>query len=152
MSGSFWHVVLDRPKISIKRSCSLRFFSHDHGSGLGFQLNYYSIQGIPQYTYRIGQCGGNFTTPNGIITSPSYPFIYPANADCVYTILQPNGTIIVLNFHDMDIDHRWPLCHESENNIEIRDGPFHRSMVLSTLCGNKIPAPLQSSQNKLWMR
>lgn len=53
--------------------------------------------------YYTGECDGYFTTKNGTITSPSYPQNYPKNADCVYMISQPIGTVILLRFYTMDI-------------------------------------------------
>ena len=120
-------------------------------SGLGFQLRYDSIQGTPLYTYRVGECGGSFTTRNGIFSSPSHPENYPHDADCVYTIQQPNDTIIVINFHSMDIQDTLIDCGYKAA-LEIRDGPAHYSPLIDNLCGNKIPAPIQSKQNQLWMR
>ena len=101
-------------------------------------------------TYRIGECGGSFTTPNGILTSPSYPDNYPDNADCVYTISQPSGTAIVLTVHSMDIYvNSSGYCGDY---LEIRDGSSAASPLLGKLCGSEIPAPFQSSKNQVWMK
>ena len=100
-------------------------------------------------TYRIGACGGHFTTHNGMLTSPSYPENYPDNADCTYTISQPSGTVIKLNFLSM---HVWSHSTCRYDYLEIRDGPAESSTPLVKLCGGEIPAPIQSSQNHLWMK
>ena len=93
----------------------------------------------------VGVCGGSFTAPNGILYSPSYPESYPDNADCIYTISQPAGTVIMLIFLSIDIE----ICSSCDcDYIEIRDG----STVLDKLCGNEIPAPIQSTQNQLWIK
>ena len=141
------HVIL--PQGLSYNSFFHRFASNYWDNGLGFQIGYNSINGTPQMTYRIGECGGSFTTPNGILTSPSYPFNYPYNADCVYTISQPSGTAIVLTFHSMDIENhstcRWDY-------LEIRDGSSAASPLLGKLCGTEIPVPIQSTQNQVWMK
>ena len=36
--------------------------------------------------------------------------------------------------------------------LEIRDGPSEASSILKELCGNKIPDPIKSSQNQMWLR
>ena len=100
-------------------------------------------------TYRIGACGGHFTTPYGILTSPSFPENYPDNADCIYTISQPTGTVILLNFISMDTEKWSDECHDY---LEVRDGPTDDSTVLDKLCGSEIPAAIQSSENHLWMK
>ena len=93
---------------------------------------------------KAGACGGNFTDLIGFLYSPSYPGNYPDNSDCIYTILQPTGTVILLNFLSMNIK-----CYDY---LEIRDGPSDVSPLLGELCGSEIPAPIQSSQNQLWMK
>ena len=104
---------------------------------------------------RFDECGGGyFSTTNGTITSPSYPGNYPDNADCIYTIAQPIGTVILLNFLSIDIQ----ICTYSWCNpcifdyLEIRDGPSADSFLLDKLCGSESPAPIQSNQNQLWMK
>ena len=95
---------------------------------------------------------GSFTAPNGILTSPSYPDNYPDNADCVYTISQPNGTVIILTFHSMEIESRGLSAICQNDYLEIRDGSSAGSPLLQKLCGFQIPAPIQSSQNQVWMK
>ena len=131
----------------------LRFFSNYFASGLGFQLEYESTN-VSQWTFTRGTCGGSFTTQNGILTSPSYPDNYPDNADCIYTISQPIGTVIMLNFLSMAISGNRGSCINNQyyDNLEIRDGPSDDSPLLGKLCGNVIPAPIQSVQNQMWMR
>ena len=99
---------------------------------------------VTNWTYRHGTCGGNFTTMNGIFTSPAYPSKYPDNADCVYIISQHKG-IIVLNFVKIDIDIM-------SDYLEIRDGPSDNSPLLYTISGSEYPSTLQSSQNHMWIK
>ena len=132
----------------------LRFFSNDLGSGLGFHIQYESTY-VSKWTYKFGGCGGSFSTPNGMLTSPSYPDNYPEFADCVYTISQPAGTIILLIFHSMDIHDCMQTCACNEwccGYLDIRDGATSSSPLLDRLCGSKIPAPIKSRHNRLWMR
>ena len=118
---------------------------------MGFKLEYESTN-VSQWSYNFGACGGSFTTPQGIFTSPSYPDNYPYNADCTYTISQSNGTVSLLNFLSMDIEYDENLCGGcSCDYLEIRDGPSDYSSLLGKLGGSQIPAPIQSSQNHLWM-
>ena len=119
---------------------------------MGFQLEYKSTNvSYSKWSYMVDDCQGGdyFSTTGGIITSPSYPDYYPNNADCIYAISQPTGTVILLNFLSMDIEGGW--CYDY---LEIRDGPSADSPLLSKLCGNKWshPAPIQSSQNHLRIR
>ena len=96
-----------------------------------------------------GSCGGEFNNVIGHMSSPSYPGNYQANEDCIYTITQPPGTVILLTFLKMDI-----VIHSScsYDYLEIRDGPLPHSPLMKKLCGVEIPAPIQSSQNQIWMK
>ena len=51
----------------------------------------------------VGECGGNFTMEDGILTSPSYPEKYPNYADCLYAISKPNGTYLELKLLMFDL-------------------------------------------------
>ena len=115
---------------------------------MGFQLRYESSDvSNSKWSYMVDECGGGsyYSTTGGIIDSPSYPENYPDNADCIYTIYQPTGTVILLKFLSMDTEK---CC----DYLEIRDGPSEYSTVLGKLYGNKIPDPIQSSQKQLWMK
>ena len=99
-----------------------------------------------------GARGGNFITVNGHMSSPSYPNYYPANEDCIYTVSESTGTVILLNFLSMDI-HKYSWDSSCDYDyLEIRDGPSDDSPLLDKLCGSEIPAPIQSTQNQLWMK
>ena len=141
---------------SIYKLFFLRFFSNSLANGFGFQLEYESIN-VSQWTFRISECGGIFTTPKGILTSPSYPSKYPDNANCVYTISQPNDRVILLNILSMDmVCHSWdayyPYSYSYSDYLEIRDGPSNNSPILDKLCDSEIPASIQSRHNQLWMK
>ena len=130
----------------------LRFFTNYFASGMGFQIEYQSSNVFQGMINRYDECGGGFfSTTYGTITSPDYPENYPNNADCIYTIYQPTGTVILLNFLSMDIKM---ISHSGDcyDYLEIRDGPSDDSPLLGKQCGNEIPAPIQSRQNQLWMK
>ena len=134
----------------------LRFLSNFLGRGLGFQFQYDMSNVAPQMTYRmaeLGECGGTFSTlSSGKIASPSYPARYPGNSDCVYEILQPPGTVILLNVISMHTVYDEEWCDGCCDYLDIRDGPSDDSPLLGRLCGTEIPAPIQSTQSKVWMK
>ena len=101
-------------------------------------------------TYRIGVCGGSFTTSKGILTSPSYPGNYPNDADCIYTVSQPNGTYVSVSFLSMDIE-----CKGTPPDyIELRDGDSEHSPLMGIFCGDRtdVPPIIQTTQNNLRIR
>ena len=97
-----------------------------------------------------GTCGGNFTIPHGILTSPSYPDTYPNKMNCVYAITQPTGTAILLNVITINTERLLDI-------LEIRDGPSEASPRLAEISGinnrgSGIPTTIRSSQNQLWIK
>ena len=99
----------------------------------------------------LGECGGNFTFPLGIIVSPLYPDSYPANVDCVYTIIQKMHTVILLNFSYFDTEKGKSLA-TCPDYLEVRDGPSEISPLLGKLCGIDNPKPIMSTNNKIWIK
>ena len=127
----------------------IRFKSHYFEGGQGFQLKYESSN-VSLWSYSSGACGGSFTTPNGILTSPLYPEKYNAMADCLYNISQPNGTYLnlsVLLFDLYTLFDDW--CFDY---LEVRDGKFETSPLIGKFCGSNMPASIQTTQNDVWMR
>ena len=109
-----------------------RLFSNSFASGDGFQLKYESSN-VSHWNYSSGACGGSFSTPNGIITSPSYPGPVPRGVDsygrgidCGYTISRPAGTVIVLNFLSMNL-HK-PKISCSHRDTDYVHKPERRPM------------------------
>lgn len=49
------------------------------------------------YHFRIAACGGELSG-EGIIRSPFYPDAYPGERICRWTIFQPQGQVVLLNF------------------------------------------------------
>ena len=112
--------------------------------GLGFQLRYESSN-VSHWSYNSGRCGQSFTTPHGLLTSPSFPDYYPNNANCHYTITQPFGSGIMLNFISMEIK-----CIESENTdyLSVYDDIFdgsttYSSTILNQFCSHRITSENQ---------
>ena len=128
-----------------------RFHSNYLENGHGFKLLYESTD-VSNWSYRSGVCGGNLTTQNGFLASPGYPENYPNEADCIYTISQPPGTIIHLKFHSFKIEHSSECRECSCDFLEIRDGGYDTRPVLGKLCGYEIPPYVQSTQNQVWLK
>ena len=107
-----------------------------------------------------------FTNYRGIMSSPYYPNYYPGKADCVYTISQPVGNVIVLKFLSMDIEWNMVYYHDDYSDdtdglgwtwvefgldyeyqygnltcpydyLEIRDGSSKQSPLIDKYCGDQ---------------
>lgn len=49
-------------------------------------------------------CGGSLYAPNGTITSPSFPDLYPPSKNCLWEIVAPPQHRITLNFTHFDLE------------------------------------------------
>ena len=107
--------------------------------------------GLSHYSGLIG-CGANITASFATISSPSYPYPYPNNVECIYQVTQPMGTFIEMKIIDIDINCE-PFGSFSDF-LEIRDGDSESSPLMDKFCGNKSNAPtmMETSQNNLWIR
>ena len=113
---------------------------------MGFTVFYVTQKSLPKWSFRLGACGGTITTPQGILTSPSYPDNYSNDVECIYTISRPNMTYINLTISYFDT--------HCTDNLEMRDGRFESSPKMASFCGdgNVIPPYLLTSKNHLRIR
>ena len=99
----------ERPASYVSSSNKLYFnFRSDYSvSQAGFRIRYKTGQGREErreergdlfYLFCLSACGGEFSTPSGIIRSPYHPANYPHHRHCKYTIAAPAGNVIQLQF------------------------------------------------------
>ncbi|XP_066256660.1 protein tolkin [Euwallacea similis] len=95
-------------------------------------------------------CGGVFESPNGTITSPSFPDLYPFNKNCVWEIVALPQYKITLNFTHFDL--------EGNNNAQQQQCEYDRVDIFSkfkesrmkkhgSFCGSKAPNLITSESN-----
>ncbi|TGZ53188.1 Cubilin [Temnothorax longispinosus] len=119
------------------------------GSSLTLHLAiHYEFIGHFVATYSVlnTACGGNYTSEQGIITSPSYPNSYPLNAECVWILNTSPGNKVTLVFSEFDIESS-DSC--DLDYLEIREDNGIGKLI-SVSCG-KDAAEITSS-NKLWIK
>uniref|UniRef100_UPI00358F3720 tolloid-like protein 2 isoform X2 n=1 Tax=Myxine glutinosa TaxID=7769 RepID=UPI00358F3720 len=98
--------------------------------------------------YRCPACGETLQDSTGNLSSPGFPNGYPSYAHCVWKISVTPGEKIILNFTSMDV-FKSRLCWY--DYIEVRDGYWRKADLLSRLCGDKLPEPLISTCNWMWI-
>ncbi|XP_065583611.1 tolloid-like protein 1, partial [Artemia franciscana] len=111
-------------------------YSVSHG---GFRARYSTI------------CGGEFTAESGIIKSPFYPSHYPGNKECIFKIGLPPGRAVSLEFQEFALERSISCMFDY---LEIRDGDDSNSTLIGRYCGgpDRIPPPIVSTQNFLWLK
>ncbi|XP_037806312.1 dorsal-ventral patterning protein tolloid [Lucilia sericata] len=95
-----------------------------------------------------GECKHEISAPFGTIYSPNYPDLYPPNADCVWHFSTTPGHRIKLIFNEFKVESHQECSYD---NVAIYDGDSESSSLLGRFCGEKIPYPISSSTNQLYM-
>ncbi|KAG8443219.1 hypothetical protein GDO86_011865 [Hymenochirus boettgeri] len=123
----------------------VRFVTDNNNEGKGFKIKYEALSLA---------CGGNIylseSTPTGYVTSPNYPENYPANTDCVWTIIVPNGEAVQLEF--VEQFHIEALENCSSSFLELRDGADSSGRLIAKLCGNSLPITFKSLGTAMHLR
>uniref|UniRef100_A0A3P9KUS5 Kringle-containing protein marking the eye and the nose n=1 Tax=Oryzias latipes TaxID=8090 RepID=A0A3P9KUS5_ORYLA len=97
----------------------------DHGESAGMDCNHVCFGDHTQpcggdgwvivFDTRVGACGGNYTSPSGVIYSPDFPDKYSASRVCYWTIQAPGSFAILFNFTFFDIS-------DQADMVELLDG------------------------------
>ena len=88
------------------------------------------------------------SSSGGTLRSPLYPFDYPNNMMCTWTITAPSGLRIILTFNYFRLQSG-PCSTYDE--LEVRDGSSSTSTMKGTYCGTYAPNII-SSGRYLWIR
>uniref|UniRef100_A0A6P4EUP2 Metalloendopeptidase n=1 Tax=Drosophila rhopaloa TaxID=1041015 RepID=A0A6P4EUP2_DRORH len=95
-----------------------------------------------------GECKYEISAAFGTIFSPNYPDSYPPNADCVWHFITTPGHRIKLIFNEFDVESHQECTYD---NVAVYDGESESSSVLGRFCGDKIPFPISSTYNQMYM-
>ncbi|KAH8417139.1 hypothetical protein KR222_004379 [Zaprionus bogoriensis] len=117
------------------------------GSYMCFCHNGYSLH-ENGHDCKEGECKYEISGSFGNIYSPNYPDNYPPNADCVWHFSTTPGHRIKLIFNEFTVESHQECAYD---NVAIYDGESELSSLLGRFCGDKIPYPISSSTNQLYM-
>ncbi|CAL1534071.1 unnamed protein product [Lymnaea stagnalis] len=92
-------------------------------------------------------CGGVINTPNGTISSPSFPDMYPADTTCTWTIVAPKNHSIVLTFTHFDLEEGTSKC--LFDFVMVYRGGGAKKYKNTKHCGASIPMPITSKGNTM---
>ncbi|KAL5234243.1 hypothetical protein ACI65C_001653 [Semiaphis heraclei] len=122
---------LPPPILTSGPHASLHFHSDSSGQDYGFQLTYSVIEGVPG-------CGGIYTSPSGMISSPvdltSDDNNYLNNLNCEWHIRMPLRQKLKLAFVKKFGIEKTTNC--STDFLEIYDGPNIKSPLIGRYCGS----------------
>ncbi|CAO1402934.1 unnamed protein product [Diamesa serratosioi] len=95
-----------------------------------------------------GGCKYEITAPAGHIYSPNYPDLYPPQKDCIWHFSTTPGHRIRLVFNIFEIEPHQECAYD---HIAIYDGNSPDSHTLGRFCGSKLPHPISSTSNEMYM-
>ena len=148
METKYFLLLYINNKTSLPHNLPHRFASDHTTKSKGFKLSYQAVE--EGGTYLFGACGGNFTTPHGLLTSYLYPTDYVKDVTCTYVVTLPTGSFIRLTILKLDVD-----CSSSHSDdLEMRDGDSEDSPFMIRFCNrdSHVPTDMSTSQNFFWMR
>uniref|UniRef100_A0A6A7FUH2 Cubilin n=1 Tax=Hirondellea gigas TaxID=1518452 RepID=A0A6A7FUH2_9CRUS len=117
---------------------TIHFHSDSSVSHDGFAFTYHTLNASVV-------CGGQYHTESGVIKSPRYPGRYPPSRTCEWTITAPVFRQLTLNFTHFDVG-RTTDC--TDDYLEIRNGAYDNSPLMTKLCGRNITVPEILSHNQ----
>lgn len=93
-------------------------------------------------------CGGNINNAiSGSIHSPNYPNPYSVNSQCDWRITVSKGSLIQLNFTDLEMENE--DCNY--DHIEIFDGRSSAAKSIGKFCTPNL-VPILSTSNEIFIR
>lgn len=95
-----------------------------------------------------GGCKFEITSPVGTISSPNYPDLYPPQKDCIWHFTTTPGHRIRLLFSVFEIEPHQECAYD---HVAIYDGNSPDSHSLGRFCGSKLPHPISSTTNSMYM-
>ncbi|XP_035278810.1 CUB domain-containing protein 2 [Anguilla anguilla] len=91
------------------------------------------------------KCGGILSAPNGNVSSPNFPGLYPYNTECSWLIVVAEGSSVLLTFHHFELEYHADCAYDY---IKIYNGISEdEGNLLGKFCGDICPPQFTSSWN-----
>ncbi|KAM7304337.1 tolloid-like protein 1 [Ixodes scapularis] len=95
-----------------------------------------------------GTCTHQISAPLGEINSPNYPDSYPSRKDCAWLFTTTPGHRLKLIFNDFELEPHQECAYD---HISLYDGDSTDAPTLGRFCGAKVPHPILSTTNRMYM-
>ncbi|KAF4071592.1 hypothetical protein AMELA_G00275250 [Ameiurus melas] len=95
------------------------------------------------------ECEHKIHSPTGTISSPNWPDKYPSRKECTWDITATPGHRVKISFNEFEIEQHQECAYD---HLEAFDGDSDKAAILSRLCGSKLPEPLVSTGNRIYLR
>ena len=98
----------------------------------------------------LGSCAHSLTGLQGNFSSPNYPFSYPHNLNCIWSITVTPGSYIYLQFSKFSLEYGGKHCWY--DYVEVSDPNYPSSSIQIKRCGYQSPWCVWSKGNLLHVR
>lgn len=90
---------------------------------------------------QVGSCGGNYTSPSGVLYSPDFPDRYGANRACYWTVQVAGATALLFRFSFFDLADQTDM-------VELLDGGGSSSSGDQVVArfDRRTPPPMQEGE------
>ncbi|KAJ1170309.1 hypothetical protein NDU88_002187 [Pleurodeles waltl] len=89
------------------------------------------------------KCGGVLSAPSGNFSSPNFPGLYPYDTDCMWLIVVPEGSSVLLTFHHFELEFH-DAC--DFDYVKVYNGISEdEGNLLGKFCGTSLPPQFTSS-------
>uniref|UniRef100_A0A8D3CDY9 Metalloendopeptidase n=1 Tax=Scophthalmus maximus TaxID=52904 RepID=A0A8D3CDY9_SCOMX len=95
------------------------------------------------------ECEHKIHSPSGTLSSPNWPDKYPSRKECTWDITATPGHRVKITFNEFEIEQHQECAYD---HLEAFDGDSDTAAILGRLCGSKVPEPLVSTGNKMYLR
>ena len=102
------------------------------------------------FSFFSGWCGYNLTDRQGNLTSPNYPYSYPNDVTCIWTITTTRGDYIHLYFLYFYLEYGGTYC--PYDYVEVSDPNYSSRSIKIKRCGSQSPWCVTSTSNVLYVR
>ncbi|KAL9973596.1 hypothetical protein ACROYT_G020071 [Oculina patagonica] len=140
--GSYWGTTHPEVIYSSGRNLYVNFRTSDFHNYKGFNLSFSAVKeeeasgicrpsGGKNKVHRLSGSSGTFF-------SPHYPYHYPDDVTCIWTISVPAGKVVKLTFENFKLNLEPKDCENSTKDkdyVQIRDGHVPESKELALYCG-----------------
>ncbi|XP_069067650.1 cubilin [Pleurodeles waltl] len=136
--GKYCGQSMPPPIRSTQRSLFLKFETDGSASYLGFMAQFYS---------EVKGCGQTLTAPQGLISSPGHPSVYPHGISCRWIISVQPGNLIRLTFTVFNLEFGSNCPYDY---LELYDnGTIETGTKIGRYCGRSIPPSITSTANTM---
>jgi hypothetical protein len=102
----------------------------------------------PSGPVHAGSCTHHLRRPSGELSTPNFPENYPNKKECAWFITTTPGQRVRVQFIEFELEVHQECAYDS---LQLFDGQSSQNKTLGKFCGSKVPHPVMSSSNSMYL-